>query len=76
MSTSSATPARLERVRAGILGCGQISTLQALGYLDHPNASIVAVCDLERELAGRRQQEWQGVWRPMPEPRKRMTEPG
>lgn len=48
----------IERVRVGIIGCGQISTLQALGYLDHPQAEIVAVCDRDLELAQRRQTEW------------------
>lgn len=48
----------LEQVRAGIIGCGQISTLQALGYLDHPHARITAVCDTNRALAEQRASQW------------------
>jgi len=33
----------LERVHAGIIGCGRISGLHALGYQDHPHAEIVEV---------------------------------
>jgi predicted dehydrogenase len=42
----------------GMLGCGRIADLQCLGYLDHPQAEIVAVCDVEEELAKRRAEEW------------------
>lgn len=48
----------LERVRVGIIGCGRISTLQVLGYLDHPQAEVAAVCDQDHELAERRGREW------------------
>lgn len=42
----------------GILGCGRIADLQVLGYLAHPRASVVAVCDSDRELANRRREQW------------------
>ncbi len=45
-------------LRVGILGCGRIADLQCLGYLDHPGAQIVAVCDVDPALAGRRAGEW------------------
>lgn len=46
----------LDSVRVGIIGCGRIASLQALGYVEHPRAAIVAVCDRNearaRECAG------------------------
>ncbi len=45
-------------VRTGIIGCGRISTLQALGYLDHPRARVQAVCDSNLALARQRAGEW------------------
>lgn len=48
----------LERVQVGILGCGRISTLQVIGYLDHPRARVAAVCDVDEPLARRRAEEW------------------
>jgi len=46
------------RIGIGMLGCGRIADLQCLGYLDHPDAEIVAVCDVEEELARQRAEEW------------------
>jgi len=48
-----------ERVRVGIVGCGRIAGLQALGYLDHPGAAITAVCDPDAERAERCAAAWQ-----------------
>jgi len=48
----------LERVHVGIIGCGRIASLQVLGYLDHPHAEILAVCDRDSELLQRRRTEW------------------
>jgi predicted dehydrogenase len=48
----------LERVHVGFIGCGRIATLQVLGYLDHPRARLVAVCDRDESVARQRQQEW------------------
>jgi len=48
----------IERVQVGIIGCGRIATLQVLGYLDHPKAELLAVCDSDAALLGRRQAEW------------------
>jgi len=47
-----------ERVGVGLIGCGRIATLQVLGYLDHPRARMVAVCDRDAELVKRRRLEW------------------
>jgi predicted dehydrogenase len=48
----------LEHVHVGFIGCGRIATLQVLGYLDHPRARLVAVCDQDESLVRQRQQEW------------------
>jgi predicted dehydrogenase len=48
----------LERLGIGFIGCGRIADLQALGYLEHPRAEIVAVCDLDESRARRRAREW------------------
>ncbi|HUI27725.1 MAG TPA: Gfo/Idh/MocA family oxidoreductase [Candidatus Kryptonia bacterium] len=48
----------LEQVRVGFVGCGRISDLQVLGYLDHPHAEVFAVCDRDAALATRRAGEW------------------
>jgi predicted dehydrogenase len=50
--------APLDRVRLGIIGCGRISSLQVLGYLDHPCAEVVAVADRDEEGAARSAREW------------------
>lgn len=47
-----------ERVRIGLVGAGRIADLECLGYLDHPHAEIVAVCDTDKAAAERRAQEW------------------
>ncbi len=47
-----------ERIRIGVIGCGRISDLQCLGYLEHPSAEITAVCDVDLALAERRAREW------------------
>jgi predicted dehydrogenase len=45
-------------LRVGFIGCGRIADLQSLGYLQHPRARIVAVCDADEPLAQRRATEW------------------
>jgi len=47
-----------DHVGIGIVGCGRIADLQCLGYLAHPRARIVAVCDVDEDLARRRAREW------------------
>ncbi|WP_276358378.1 Gfo/Idh/MocA family protein [Cohnella caldifontis] len=42
-----------------IVGCGRISTLNALGYVGHPDARIYAVCDINESQARSRAVEWQ-----------------
>ncbi len=48
----------MDRVRIGLIGCGRITDLQVLGYLDHPGAELLAVCDQNRDLARQRAASW------------------
>lgn len=41
-----------------LLGCGRIADLQVLGYLAHPHCRLVAVCDLDADLAQARARTW------------------
>ena len=45
-------------LRVGIIGCGRISDLHALGYRDCDDARIVAVCDVDRSNAEARARQW------------------
>ena len=42
----------MDRVRLGIVGIGNISQLNVVGYLEHPQCDVVAVCD-NREAKAR-----------------------
>jgi predicted dehydrogenase len=46
------------RIGIAFVGCGRIADLQCLGYLEHPRAAIVAVCDVDRARAADRAEEW------------------
>src|SRR5438105_7587681 len=48
----------VERLRLAIVGCGNISQLNAPGYLQHPRCDVTALCDARPELAKRRAREW------------------
>jgi predicted dehydrogenase len=48
----------MDRVRMGIIGVGNISTLNVPGYLDHEQCDVVALCDPRPEVLERRQAEW------------------
>jgi predicted dehydrogenase len=48
----------METIRAAIVGCGRISDLHQLGYRDHSDARIVAVCDSDRERAREKASAW------------------
>src|SRR5213594_5253850 len=48
----------MDRVRIAIVGCGNISQLNAPGYLQHPRCEVVALCDTDSERAKRRAREW------------------
>lgn len=45
-------------VRIGIIGAGRIADLHAAGYMSHPKARIVAVCDNAPDVAEKRAAEW------------------
>src|SRR3989441_10786332 len=47
----------MDRVRLAIVGCGNISQLNAPGYLQHPRCDVVALCDTAPERAKRRARE-------------------
>ncbi|HEX2981154.1 MAG TPA: Gfo/Idh/MocA family oxidoreductase [Anaerolineaceae bacterium] len=48
----------MEQLRVGIIGTGRISDLHAIEYLQNERARIVAVADVDRELALRRGLAW------------------
>jgi predicted dehydrogenase len=48
----------MDRVRLAIVGCGNISQLNARGYLQHPQCDVVALCDTVRARAETRAQQW------------------
>lgn len=47
-----------EKLKVAIIGCGRISTLNALGYLNNPDAEIYAVVDTNKSRATARAKEW------------------
>lgn len=49
----------MDRVRLAIVGCGNISPLNAHRYLHHPRCEVVAQCDPAVERAKRRAGEWE-----------------
>ncbi len=53
-STGMAT----DRVRIGIVGTGNIATLNVPGYLEHEQCDVVAVCDPRPDVLERRMAEW------------------
>src|ERR1700693_1757624 len=46
------------RVRMGIVGAGNIATLNVPGYLEHEHCDVVALCDPRPEVLERRVSEW------------------
>jgi predicted dehydrogenase len=48
----------MDRVRIGIIGVGNIATLNVPGYLAHDNCDVVALCDPRADVLERRAQEW------------------
>ena len=45
-------------LRVAIVGCGRISDLHQLGYREHQDAQIVAVCDTNKAHAKKKANEW------------------
>ena len=56
MSATSGTTAG--RVRVGIVGGGRIADLNKIGWLEHDQAEIVAVCDINDARREKRAAEW------------------
>ncbi len=48
----------MDKLRVGFIGAGRISDLHALGYLQDERTQIVAVCDVDREVAAPRARAW------------------
>jgi predicted dehydrogenase len=48
----------MEKIRACIVGCGRIATLNVMGYRDNTDAEIYAVCDRNAEKARQAACEW------------------
>ena len=48
----------MERVRIGIVGAGNIATLNVPGYRQHARCDVVALCDPRPEVLERRASEW------------------
>ncbi|MCK5128798.1 MAG: Gfo/Idh/MocA family oxidoreductase [Clostridiales bacterium] len=48
----------MSKTNVCIVGCGRISTLNVLGYLDNEDARVYAVCDTNARLAKKMGREW------------------
>lgn len=48
----------MDTVRLALVGCGNISQLNAPGYLQHPHCEVYALCDSRRERAELRARQW------------------
>ncbi|MDY6867204.1 MAG: Gfo/Idh/MocA family oxidoreductase [Chloroflexota bacterium] len=48
----------MKTIGIGIVGCGRISDMHALGYRDREDAKIIAVCDTNRRRARKKAKEW------------------
>ena len=46
-----------KKLKVAAVGCGGIGMRHQLGYLEHPQAELVAVCDIDAEKAKNRAQE-------------------
>jgi predicted dehydrogenase len=66
----------MDRLRLAIVGCGNISQLNAPGYLQHPRCDVVALCDTAPERARRRAAEWRVTPRIYDDFAKVLDDPG
>jgi len=48
----------MEKLRVGFIGAGRISDLHAIEYLQNERAELVAVCDIDPQLAAARAASW------------------
>lgn len=61
-------------LNAGIIGCGRITDMHVPGYARCDRARLLAICDVDSELLGRRQAEW-GVERVYEDYRELLADP-
>ncbi len=64
----------MNSIQIGIIGCGKISDLHALGYKDHEQARITAVSDVDLGLAEQKRAQW-GADRSYRDYRKLLEDP-
>ncbi len=57
-ATAARRPLPTDRVRLGVVGAGNIADLDVAGYLEHPRCDVVAVCDVDAELATSAARRW------------------
>ncbi|MGA2037537.1 MAG: Gfo/Idh/MocA family oxidoreductase, partial [Acidimicrobiales bacterium] len=50
--------ARMDNVRLGVLGAGNIADLNVAGYLEHPNCEVLAVCDIDSGVVCEAGKRW------------------
>lgn len=62
------------KIQVGFIGCGRISDLHALGYRNNPDAEIVAVSDLDANVAAKKAKAW-GAGRTYDDYRKMLDDP-
>jgi predicted dehydrogenase len=48
----------MDRVRLGVLGAGNIADMNVAGYVAHPDCDVLAVCDVDREVAREAAARW------------------
>jgi len=48
----------MEKLKAAIIGVGDISMLHRPGYVDNPDAELAAICDLDEKLLAQRSRQW------------------
>lgn len=48
----------MSQIGVGIIGCGRISDLHTLGYIDMKDSRIVAVCDHKLKIAQKKADQW------------------
>ena len=48
----------MDRVNLAIVGCGDISQLNAPGYLNHEKCNVYALCDSNPQKANMRAKQW------------------
>ena len=58
LTAMAPTPALIARPRIGIVGAGNIASLNVAGYLEDPRCDVVAVCDPKEGRAAEAARAW------------------